>query len=198
MAKMKVHYIHTEKGFTLIELLIGLAILGIALFSVFTFFISQHKVDATNQRYAKQQQQAMYLMDILVKDIRNAGYNHTASSSDPDVKTAESRKIRFFIGSNSSVTYEWMSSEQKIYQTNSTFPSGRKIFSDLNITTLSFKYYNSAGTELTAPVTGSSNLGSIRRVDIYVEVQPDTTYAAGATTAIPFSVSVRPRNLGLE
>jgi prepilin-type N-terminal cleavage/methylation domain-containing protein len=188
-------------GFTLVELLIGIAVMSIAFFSMFAFFISQHKVDATNQRNFKQQQLAMFLLDTLVKDIRRAGYMHKGSGSgaDQDIKIAESKRIKFYVGDTSSVTYLYNSTTDNITQYNDTYPSGRVIYDELNITTLSFRYFNSSGSTISFPISTSTTLKSIRRVDIYLEVQPDSSASAslGLTTGTPFQASVRPRNLGL-
>ncbi len=189
------------KGFTLTEVLVGMAILGIAFLAMFTFFVSQHKVDATNQRNFKQQQQAMYLLDTLVKDVRRAGYMHKGkgSGSNQDIKTAESKRIKFYVGDSSSVTYQYNSTTNKILQYNSSFPTGRTIYDELNITTLSFRYYNSSGAEISTPVGTSTDLKDIRRIDIYLEVQAlsSATASLGITSSMPFKASVRPRNLGM-
>ena len=188
-------------GFSLVELMISMAVLGIAFFTMFTFFISQHKVVSTNQRNFTQQQQAVFLLDTLVKDIRRAGYFHKGegSGADQDVKIAESRKIKFYVDTSSSVQYEYDAGTEKMYQFNDTFPAGRVIFDELNITTLSFRYYNAGGTTLSNPVATTLDLRSIRRVDIYMEVKPLSSASAsvGMTHAMPFNASVKPRNLGL-
>lgn len=186
-------------GFSLIELLIGMAVLGIAFFSMFTFLVSQHKVDATNQRNFTQQQEAMFLLDTLVKDIRDAGYMHKGSGSNQDIKTAESRQIKFYISASSSIIYRYNATTDKVMQYNSAYPSGRTIYTELNVTSFSFRYYNATGGEISAPVTTSTNLKSIRRIDIYVEVQPQSSASSsmGMTAAMPFKASVRPRNLGM-
>lgn len=186
-------------GFSLIELLIGMAVLGIAFFAMFTFLVSQHKVDATNQRNFTQQQQAMFLLDTLVKEIRDAGYLHKGSGDNQDIKTAESRRIKFYVSASSSVMYRYNATTSKIVQYNDTYPSGRTIYDELNVTSFSFRYYNGSGSEISAPVTTSTNLKNIRRVDIYVEVQPQSSASAsmGVTTAMPFKASVNPRNLGM-
>jgi len=188
-------------GFTLTEVLIGMTVLVIAFLAMFTFFVSQHKVDATNQRNFKQQQQAMFLLDTLVKDMRRAGYMHKGKGNGPnqDIKTAESKRIKFYVGDSSSVTYQYNSTTNKISQYNSSFPTGRTIYDELNITTFSFRYYNSSGAEISTPVGTSADLKDIRRIDIYLEVQAPSSATAslGITTSIPFKASVRPRNLGM-
>lgn len=184
-------------GFTLVEVMISVAVLSIAMFAIMSFFISQHKVDATNQRNFVQQQGGMFLLSTLTKDLRRAGYMHSSSGADQDVDIAERKKIRFYVDSASQVIYEYNSTTNSLVHYDDFYTVGRTIYDELNITTLSFKYYDSSDTEISSPVV-SSDLDEIVRIDIYFEVRPNSSEIGGGNIeAISFGNSVRPRNLGM-
>src|SRR5712691_3513368 len=63
-----------EVGFTLIELLIAMAISGIMLGSMFSFFIVQRRYLAAQEQVTEMLQNARAAMDMIVEDVRLAGY----------------------------------------------------------------------------------------------------------------------------
>ncbi|MBE0604044.1 MAG: PilW family protein [Deltaproteobacteria bacterium] len=76
---------HPEAGFTLIEVMAALAILAIAMTAVFATFTSQHQSFTTQRRVAEMQQNLRLAADVLVRDIRLAGYGlpvTTGTSAD--------------------------------------------------------------------------------------------------------------------
>ena len=68
-----------NKGFTLIELLIAMAITGIVAGAIFTAFQSQQKSYLIQDQITEMQQNLRAAMDIMVRDIRMAGYSQGAS-----------------------------------------------------------------------------------------------------------------------
>jgi prepilin-type N-terminal cleavage/methylation domain-containing protein len=64
----------TEKGFTLIELLVALTLSFILVGSVYQSFSSQQKAYTIQDQVAETQQNARMAMNILLRDIRMAGY----------------------------------------------------------------------------------------------------------------------------
>ncbi len=74
-----------EAGFTLIEIMAALAILAIAMTAVFATFSSQQKSFTNQNRVAEMQQNLRLAADMLVRDIRLAGYGlpvSTGTSAD--------------------------------------------------------------------------------------------------------------------
>jgi len=69
-----------SNGFTLIELLVAMAITGIVAGAIFTAFQSQQKSYLIQDQVTEMQQNLRAAMDIMVRDIRMAGYDPTQSS----------------------------------------------------------------------------------------------------------------------
>ena len=77
----KARYVKSNrKGFTLIELLVAMAITGIVAGAIFTAFLSQQKSYLIQDQVADMQQNLRAAMDIMVREIRMAGYDPTGSS----------------------------------------------------------------------------------------------------------------------
>jgi type IV pilus assembly protein PilW len=74
----KMYIKSNKKGFTLIELLIAMAISGIVAGAIFTAFQSQQKSYLIQDQVTEMQQNLRAGMDIMVRDIRMAGYSQGA------------------------------------------------------------------------------------------------------------------------
>ncbi len=74
----KTKYI-SPNGFTLIELLVAMAITGIVAGAIYTAFQSQQKSYLIQEQVAEMQQNLRAAMDIMVREIRMAGYSQGAS-----------------------------------------------------------------------------------------------------------------------
>ena len=72
------HVKSNKKGFTLVELLIAMAITGIVAGAIFTAFQSQQKSYLIQDQVTEMQQNLRAAMDIMVRDIRMAGYSQGA------------------------------------------------------------------------------------------------------------------------
>jgi type IV pilus assembly protein PilW len=66
-----------EDGFTLIEVLIGLAIIGIVSATILSSFQSQQRSYIVQENVAAMQQNLRAGMDMMVREIRMAGYDPT-------------------------------------------------------------------------------------------------------------------------
>jgi len=74
-------YIKSNKnGFTLIELLVAMAISGIVAGAIFTAFQSQQKSYFIQDQVTEMQQNLRAAMDIMVREIRMAGYDPQSSN----------------------------------------------------------------------------------------------------------------------
>lgn len=81
-----------NKGFTLIEILITMAITGIVSAAIFTAFQSQQKSYVVQENVAAMQQNLRAGMDIMVREIRMAGYDPTKNAG-AKIEKAESDLI---------------------------------------------------------------------------------------------------------
>jgi len=83
-----------NKGFTLIEILITMAITGIVSAAIFTAFQSQQKSYVVQESVAAMQQNLRAGMDMMVWEIRMAGYDPTRDAG-AKIEKAESDLIYF-------------------------------------------------------------------------------------------------------
>ena len=77
------HLQKRKTGFTIIELLVALSISSILIAAVYRTFAGQHKVYHVQNQVMEMQQGVRVAMDILVRDIRMAGFNSTVALSNP-------------------------------------------------------------------------------------------------------------------
>ena len=73
--EMKFQSIFNKKGVTLIELLVALVIAAITLAGIYRVFISQTKTYAVQDQVVEVQQSVRGAMDILLRDLRMAGFD---------------------------------------------------------------------------------------------------------------------------
>ena len=85
-----------DDGFTLLELIIALAIAVIATASVFNFYIRQQKSYVTQDRVTEMQQNLRVAMEIMVREIRMAGFDQTLEkTAGAGVLDADTDSIQF-------------------------------------------------------------------------------------------------------
>ncbi len=72
---MKFQSIFNKKGVTLIELLVALVIAAITLAGIYRVFISQTKTYAIQNEVVETQQSVRSAMEILLRDLRMAGFD---------------------------------------------------------------------------------------------------------------------------
>ncbi|MGQ9646854.1 MAG: PilW family protein [Thermodesulfobacteriota bacterium] len=100
---MKVQSMHHEKGVTLVELLVALVIAAITLAGIYRVFISQTKTYAVQDQVVEVQQSVRSAMEIILRDLRMAGFDDDNPASSYTVPTAIAT-----IGSNAiTVNYEY-------------------------------------------------------------------------------------------
>jgi type IV pilus assembly protein PilW len=86
--------IKSDRGFTLVELLVAMAISGIVAGAIFTAFQSQQKSYLIQDQVTEMQQNLRAGTDIMVREIRMAGYD-PYGNSDAGI-TAAAEKIFTF------------------------------------------------------------------------------------------------------
>jgi len=88
-----------SNGFTLIELLVAMAITGIVAGTIFKVFQSQQRSYLIQDQVTEMQQNLRAAMDIMVRDIRMAGYDPTQSSG-AGIPEANSTRINITMDIN--------------------------------------------------------------------------------------------------
>ena len=78
---MRTEPILNKKGVSLIELLVALAICGIVIAGAYRFFITQTKAYSVQEQVIEAQQNVRLAMEILLKDLRMAGYDDDSIKS---------------------------------------------------------------------------------------------------------------------
>ncbi len=90
---LRVH--KTNRGFTLIELLVAMALGLVVLGAILTIFVNQSQTNAAQQEIAYAQQHVRAAMDLMLREIRNAGFDPTGNGFEViPLATADSIRIR--------------------------------------------------------------------------------------------------------
>lgn len=79
---MKLRKILYRKGITLIELLIAIVILGMTVVGIYRLFIVQSKAYNVQDQVVELQQGIRAVMEIMLRDLRMAGYDDDSPSSN--------------------------------------------------------------------------------------------------------------------
>jgi len=83
----------TNQGFTLIEILVVLALGLVVLGAVLNIFIKQNETSKAQQEITYAQQNVRAAMGLMVREIRNAGYDPQRNDF-PAIETAKGDEIR--------------------------------------------------------------------------------------------------------
>lgn len=114
---MKIQSTHNEKGVTLVELLVALVIAAITLAGVYRVFISQTRSYAVQDQVMEVQQSVRSAMEIMLRDLRMAGFDDDNPTSPYTIPTAITT-----VGTNSiAVNYEYFNK----YRTPNQYESHR-------------------------------------------------------------------------
>jgi prepilin-type N-terminal cleavage/methylation domain-containing protein len=97
---MRTEPILNKKGVSLIELLVALVICGIVVAGAYRFFIVQTRAYAVQDQVIEAQQNVRLAMEILLRDLRMAGYDDdsiksTVTITDPIVAPLRDDSISF-------------------------------------------------------------------------------------------------------
>jgi len=85
--KMTTGWAMKERGVTLIELLVTLVICSIVVAGIYRVFIAQSKAYTVQDQVAEVQQTVRSAMDILLRDLRMAGYDDDSPNSPIAITT---------------------------------------------------------------------------------------------------------------
>jgi len=78
---MKIRLLLNRKGVTLIELVVGLIISGIVVAGVYRVFVAQSKAYTVQDQVVEVQQNIRSAMEILLRDLKMAGYDDDSLNS---------------------------------------------------------------------------------------------------------------------
>jgi type IV pilus assembly protein PilW len=87
--------INTKKGFTVIEMLISLAILSLALTSIYSLYMSFIRMQTSEGVKIKVQQNVRSSLDMMVRDIRLAGLDPEVTYAFGIEAPLEAQRIQF-------------------------------------------------------------------------------------------------------
>jgi prepilin-type N-terminal cleavage/methylation domain-containing protein len=75
-----------NKGFTLIEVMVGVALLGFVTIAAYTFYLNTFQFQVIQERQKDMKMRLQLAMDLLVSDIRAAGFGVTDPSVGGDIR----------------------------------------------------------------------------------------------------------------
>ena len=161
--------IKNQKGFSLIEMMVVVAVLGVIVLGLVTFFTGGTKSWVAGQSQLTAQRNARQAMDRMVREIRE-GKNIISGSDDDTIVVSIPA-----LGSEPdyNVTYD-LSGTSIVRKKNSS--SNPLIDNVLKITGEAiFKYYDSSGNEVTSPDSTVSKVHINLKVDVDKDGNPDIT-----------------------
>jgi len=190
------------RGVSLIELLIAMVIGIVVLGAMYGVFISQNKTFGNQEQIVEMQQNARAAMDMMVREIRMAGYNPTRNAA-AGIVNATLNSITFTLDitdnagtgppdgdtsdSNEYITYSLYTADgiQKLGRKSTASAANQPVAE--HVQSLKFTYLPNA------------TLTEIRRIQIEITLRtakPDPAYAAnGGYRTYTLTTVVTPRNL---
>lgn len=103
---MKKNLLFQRKGITLIELLIGLVICALVIAAIYRVFIAQSKAYVVQDQVVEIQQSIRTAMEMMVRDIRMAGFDFDNSSSPVRITDFKPNPPYLVSGNSITVWYE--------------------------------------------------------------------------------------------
>lgn len=213
----------SPKGFTIIELLVSVLLTSIIMGAIYSVYRVQTHSAKVQENRLEAQEYARSVLDMMVREIRNAGYAPTGAAC-AGVLVADAQRLQFTYDANANglctddnetIEYAYNSTTKNITRaTNilgSTTLGSAQDLTDSNATALQFTYYPQDCTNnFSTPVgTGSSGcpaspggnagtLAAIQRAMISVTVQsknPDAAFGGQLTTTMTSNADLRNRGL---
>ncbi|OGQ07962.1 MAG: hypothetical protein A2026_22500 [Deltaproteobacteria bacterium RBG_19FT_COMBO_46_12] len=102
-----------KKGITLIELLVALAICGIVIAAIYRLFIGQTRAYTVQDQVVEVQQNVRNAMEILLRDLRMAGFNDDNLNSPINIANPI---VPPFSDNSITVNYEYFDKASATYQ----------------------------------------------------------------------------------
>ncbi|EKD40864.1 MAG: hypothetical protein ACD_74C00146G0001, partial [uncultured bacterium] len=173
---IRTHRLCLQQGFTLIEMLIGLLLGGIVLAAVVGSFQSQNRSYVAQDYVAEAQQNVRTGMNMMVEEIRMAGYDPEDGAAGATIESLSSNEIVFTMDLNGNgdhddddeyIMYGLYTEDgvQKLGRKNTVTAINRAVAE--NVVGLKFRYFDSAGGE-------TAIAANVRSVEITFAVRAST------------------------
>lgn len=213
----------SQAGFTLVELLVSILLTSIIMGAIYSVYrVQTHSVKAQENRL-EAQEYARSVLDMMVREIRNAGYAPTGAVC-AGVLVADAQRLQFTYDANANglctddnetIEYAYNSTTKNITRaTNilgSTTLGSAQDLTDGNATALQFTYYpQDCSNNFSNPVGGGAaacpagaggnagTLAAIQRVSASITVQskkPDTEFGGQLNATMTSNADLRNRGL---
>ncbi len=165
-----------ERGFTLVELMIAMAVGLIILAAMYGVFVMQNKSAKIQEQVAEMQQNVRAGMDIMIRDIRMAGYDLTGSAG-AGIVSVSSNKIYITMDLNDDGVLD-DSSEHLVYDIYDN-KLGRTSGTSSNVNNPSVPPYHQPVSENIEALTffhnATNNTVTIKLVGRTADIDPDYT-----------------------
>ena len=190
----------------MVELLVSLLLTSIIMTAVYSVYRVQTHSAKLQESRLEAQEYARSVLDMMVREIRNAGYAPTGAACAV-VVSASSQTIQFRYDANANgvctdsdedITYTFDTTGCTGGLGNITRNGSGNPLTNCNVTSsFDLRYFKQDGTELSRPVA-SGELANIQRVNITLIVQslkPDTEFGGQLTVTMTSNADLRNRGL---
>jgi prepilin-type N-terminal cleavage/methylation domain-containing protein len=103
---MNIRQSMNKKGITLIELLVALVICAISIAAIYRLFIAQSRAYVVQDQVAEIQQNIRTVMELIVRDVRMAGFDYDNSNSPVRIENFKPLPPYLVTASSINVWYE--------------------------------------------------------------------------------------------
>jgi len=110
---MRTQWIIKQRGVTLIELLVALVIFGVVIGAIYRLFVAQTRAYTVQDQVVEVQQTVRSVMEILLRDLRMAGYDDDNIASTVTIPIPIATPVQ---ASDITVSYEYYDSILAQYQ----------------------------------------------------------------------------------
>ena len=189
----------------MVELLVSLLLTSIIMTAVYSVYRVQTHSAKVQENRLEAQEYARSVLDMMVREIRNAGYAPTGAAC-AGVALASAQSLQFLYDADADgnctppdedITYAFDTTGCTGGLGNITRGSGNPL-TNCNVTSsFDLRYLKQDGWELSRPVT-SGELANIQRVNIALTVQslkPDTEFGGQLTVTMTSNADLRNRGL---
>jgi len=168
--------IKNQKGFSLIEMMVVVAVLGVIVLGLVTFFTGGTKSWVAGQSQLTAQRNARQAMDRMVREIREA--------SDIIATSTSSEEINFNTPWSNNLDYSWSGNEWDPIL-RGTVPLIN------NVQSLNFKYFDALDVEV-VPTLSDETASKISKIHIDLRIDVDKD----SNPDVMLNTNVNLRNFG--
>ena len=199
--------IKKQAGFTIVELLVSILLTSIIMTAVYSVYRVQTHSAKVQESRLEAQEYARSVLDMMVREIRNAGYAPTGAACAV-VAAASAQSLQFLYDANADgdcgdpdedITYTFATTGCSGGLGNVTRNGSDNPLTNCNVTTsFSLSYFKQDGTALTSLPLSAADLLTIQRVLITLTVQslkPDTEFGSQLTVTMTSNADLRNRGL---